>query len=175
MNRSCRLWEPNDLITIIGMAPSGLKQCICRLMLLALVGASVQAEAAQSQGSAPTGEFSEAVVTGLLEQVRQGLETNNQDQMLSAFDPEKMRDYPAFRDQVRGLLENYESIQARYNIGQVWTDGATGVALVEFEMESVPRADNAPPRHNSAQLRFEFRKSAGGWKIVALTPREFFS
>ena len=164
-----------DLITIIGMDRQRFRSGISRLVWLTVICASVTATSARSASAPATEQFSEAVVTELVDRVRQGLETANQDEFFSAFDPERMQDYPVFRDQIRVLLENYESLRVAYNIRQVWTDGPTGVAIVDFEMEAVPQAGDAPPRRTSGQLRFEFARSTKGWKIVALSPREFFS
>ncbi len=134
-----------DLITIIGMDRQRFRSGISRLVWLTVICASVTATSAQSASAPATEQFSEAVVTELVDRVRQGLETDNQD------------------------------LRVAYNIRQVWTDGPTGVAIVDFEMEAVPQGGDAPPRRTSGQLRFEFARSTKGWKIVALSPREFFS
>ena len=124
---------------------------------------------------APAEEFSNDVVSRLLQQVTQGLITHNQRQMLSAFDPARMKNYAQFRDNLAALFAKYESFRAAYRLRQSWPQGERGVIIADFELEGSPLEEGSPPFRRSAQLRFEFERSRKGWRIVDATPRAFFS
>jgi len=124
---------------------------------------------------APVEEFSNDVVSRLLQQVTQGLITHNQRQMLSAFDPARMKNYAQFRDNLAALFAKYESFRAAYRLRQSWPQGERGVIIADFELEGSPLEEGSPPFRRSAQLRFEFERGRKGWRIVDATPRAFFS
>jgi hypothetical protein len=127
-------------------------------------------------GSAPaTEEFSNDVVSRLLTQVTQGFVSNNQAQVLAAFDAGRMRYYARFRDNIQTLFAKYDSFRAAYRLRQSWPEGERGVVIVDFELEATPVEENSPPMRHSAQLRFEFARGRKGWRIVDLAPRGFFS
>lgn len=123
----------------------------------------------------PAEEFSNDVVSRLLQQVTQGLITHNQGQVLSAFDPARMKNYAQFRDNLAALFAKYENFRAAYRLRQSWPQGDRGVIIAEFELEGSPLEESSPPFRRSAQLRFEFERGRKGWRIVDVEPRGFFS
>lgn len=123
----------------------------------------------------PAEEFSNDVVSRLLQQVTQGLITHNQGQVLSAFDPARMKNYAQFRDNLAALFAKYENFRAAYRLRQSWPQGDRGVIIAEFELEGSPLEEGSPPFRRSAQLRFEFERGRKGWRIVDVEPRGFFS
>lgn len=127
-------------------------------------------------GAAPeSAEFNTEVASRLLEQVTQGFVTNNQGQVLAAFDAARMKIYTQFRDSIVTLFARYESFRASYRLRQAWPQGDHGVVMVEFELEGTPLNEGALPFRRSAQLRFEFERGRKGWRIVDVAPRGFFS
>jgi len=141
---------------------------------LAIVFALVWPALAGGQ-PAPQEDFSNAVAARLLGQVTQGFITNNQGQVLGAFDAAHMKNYPRFRENIAALFAQYEEFRAAYRLRQSWPQGDRGVVTVEFELEGTPVEEGAPPFRRSAQLRFEFERGGGEWKIVDVAPRGFFS
>jgi len=122
-----------------------------------------------------TGVFSTAVVSNLLNQVRDGLEGHSARRMLSAFDADKMDGYRQFSDQIQAFFNRYESFRVYFRIAESDNQGPKGVALVDIQLEEIPRGAASPPLRKNAQMRFELERGRKGWKIVAFNPRDFFS
>src|SRR5437868_9376425 len=151
----------------------GVIRFVALLMCLAGLLAAQNSRGKDSQPQDDT--FSDEIAARLLDQVRQGLEANDPDLMLSAFDSSKMPDFPAFRDQVRSMFQKYEEFRVDFHITQTWTEDGRGIVVVDFELQATPQGGEVQPVHNEAQLRFEMARGQQGWKIVDLSPREFFS
>ena len=119
--------------------------------------------------------FSESVAQDILQQLTDGLEGHSQRLMLSVFDDNKMDGYLNFEDQIEAFFQRYDSFRVHFRIVQATTEGDKGVVLVDIEMESIPRSQNAQPVRKRDQMRFEMERGKKGWKIVDLRPRPFFS
>jgi len=139
------------------------------MLVLTLAWPALAAAAPEPQ------EFSNDVASRLLQQVTQGFVTNNQGQVLAAFDAARMKNYTQFRDDIVALFAKYESFRAAYRLRQSWPQGQHGVVIVEIELEGTPLDEGALPFRRSAQLRFEFERGRKGWRIVDVAPRRFFS
>lgn len=119
--------------------------------------------------------FTERDAKRLLAQILDGLISHNPSRMLSAFDLARMNDGQLFRQNTNSFFRQTGTIRAHYNLLQTSVEDARGVADVAMEMEADQLNDNLPPLRKQAQLRFTFLPSAGGWKIVDLEPRTFFT
>lgn len=119
--------------------------------------------------------FSEAVAKDVLQKLTDGLEGHNDRLMLSVFDDARMDGFLNFEDQIETLLQNHDSFRVHFLIDQATAEGDKGIALVDIELEEIPRSGNAQPVHKQDQMRFEMERGKKGWKIVDLTPRNFFS
>jgi hypothetical protein len=146
-----------------------------RLMLVLALAIAVVFPAMAGGEPAPQEDFSDAVAARLLQQVTQGFITNNQGQVLSAFNAARMKNYARFRGNIAALFGQYESFRAAYRLRQSWPQGQRGVVLVDFELEGTPLEEGSPPFRHNSQLRFEFERGREGWKIVDVAPRSFFS
>jgi opacity protein-like surface antigen len=146
-----------------------------RNLISAVVLAIALAWPALADGAPQPEEFSSDVASRLLQQVTQGFITNNQGQVLAAFDAARMKNYTQFRDDIVTLFAKYESFRAAYRLRQSWPQGQHGVVIVEFELEGTPLNEGALPFRRSAQVRFEFERGRKGWRIVDVAPRRFFS
>src|SRR5207248_2840126 len=119
--------------------------------------------------------FSEAVAQSLLEKLADGLEGRSDRLMLSVFDDSKMAGYLNFEQQIMTFFRTYDSFRVHFRISETSTEASKGVALIDFEMEELPRAADGQPVRKRDQLRFEMERGDKGWKIVDLQPRNFFS
>ena len=128
---------------------------------------------ALADGKSPQ-EFSNDVVSRLLQQVTDGFSTGDRGEVLAAFDRARMRNYAQFRNSIAALFAQYETFRAGYNLRQSWPQGDRGVVIVQFELEGTPQGEGSAPFRRSAQLRFEFERGRAGWKIVDVSPRSFF-
>ena len=143
-------------------------RCCILLALTAALAAPAWA------GPKPPQEFSNDVVSRLLQQVTEGFNTGNQGEVLAAFDPARMHNYARFRNNIKALFAQYDTFRAGYNLRQSWTQDGRGVVIVEFELEGTAQDEGSAPFRRSAQLRFEFARGRADWKIVDISPRSFF-
>jgi len=119
--------------------------------------------------------FSTAVASSVLNDIRDGLEGHTQRLMLSAFDADNMGGYLQFEDQIEAFFNKYSTFSVYYRIAQTATDGPKGIALVDIQLEEIPRGSVSPPIRKNGQMRFELERGKKGWKIVDFSPRNFFS
>jgi len=128
-----------------------------------------------SQDVVNTEVFSTAVANSVLNDLRDGLEGHTQRLMLSAFDADKMDGYLEFEDQIEAFFNKYSTFSVYFRIAQTATDGPKGIALVDIQLEEIPRGSASPPIRKNGQMRFELERGKKGWKIVDFSPRNFFS
>jgi hypothetical protein len=128
-----------------------------------------------SQDVVNTEVFSTAVANSVLNDLRDGLEGHTQRLMLSAFDADKMDGYLEFEDQIEAFFNKYSTFSVYFRIAQTATDGPKGIALVDIQLEEIPRGSALPPIRKNGQMRFELERGKKGWKIVDFSPRNFFS
>ena len=128
-----------------------------------------------SQDVVNTEVFSTAVANSVLNDIRDGLEGHTQRLMLSAFDADKMDGYLQFEDQIEAFFNKYSTFSVYFRIAQTATDGPKGIALVDIQLEEIPRGSASPPIRKNGQMRFELERGKKGWKIVDFSPRNFFS
>ena len=119
--------------------------------------------------------FSDAVAQSLLEKLVDALEGHSDRAMLSVFDDEKMEDYSTFQLQIVALFRRCDSFRVHYRMAQTTDEGRKGVALVDFEMDKLPRSSDEQPVRERDQLRFEMERGNKGWKIIEVQPRAFFN
>jgi hypothetical protein len=146
------------------------------MVLVSLLLSCTQAVIAQQakKSAAPPTAFTPEIAVKLMDQLLQGLQTQNPRQFLAAFDPEFMTNYGQFADQISVLFTQYESFVGRYHVRQMGDNTDRPLVLVQFDLQADSTSPGAPLR-KSAQVRFEFARGKNGWRIVNLTPRGFFS
>lgn len=152
------------------------------VITVAAISTAVQSEWARTQAtgsqpvqSAPAHELTEEDALGVLGHLGDALESHNVRGFLSAFDADRMSDYPVFRDQVNAFFQQYESFQVSYKLSQVAMEGSNGVTLAEFTIDSRPTGGDQPDVRKSVSLRLVLGWNGKEWKIIDLSPREFFS
>ena len=141
------------------------------LLLICVQAAFAQAKQAKAP---PATAFTPEVAVKLMDQLLQGLQTQNPTQFLSAFDPEFMTNYGQFANQISVLFTQYEGFVGRYHVRQMGDNPESPLVLVQFDLQADSTSPGAPLR-KSSQVRFEFARGKNGWRIVNLTPRGFFS
>jgi hypothetical protein len=122
-----------------------------------------------------TDVFNDDVARYVLGEVRDGLEGHVQRLMLSAFDDDNMPGYLSFEDQIEAMFDRYSEFRVHFRILQTTVEGPKGVVLVDFQLEEMPKANNAQPQRKSSQIRFELQRGRKGWRIVDISPRGFFT
>jgi len=120
-------------------------------------------------------DLSDEVVRDVLSGFQRGFETHNLDKVLNLFDPQGMRDYAQFRDQMVAFFRLHDSVKLRYQLLQVTADKDLGSATADIEMDEDPSDTLPTPQRRSTQMRFQLKRGAKGWKIIGLRPADFFS
>lgn len=142
--------------------------------LLCLAGFSLgQSVPTPSQDN--TGAFTTQTATGLLNQVREGLEGHMQKQMLDAFDLSRMSGGQAFKNQVIAFFDHNDVIRVHFHVREASVQEGKGVTVVDVEMELEQNNSTKPPVRRKAQLRLVAENSGQGWKFTDIQPRTFFN
>ena len=126
------------------------------------------------QSAPPQKTFDEAAASRLLMQLSQALEAHIQKQFLAAFDLEKMKDGPLFRQQIGSFFSHTESFRIHMNLAEVGEQGDQATVVVDAELEGQP-SNGGPAWRRNQQLNFIVAGAAGNWKFVEVQPRTFFA
>ena len=119
--------------------------------------------------------FSEELAERLTQQIGDGLRQHNARRLLSAFDPDAMVGYANFQSQVEAMFQQYDFFRVHFRLTQITSQGEMGVVVADFELEEIPRSQDAQPVRKTGPVRFEIKRGNHGWKIVEVKPRSFFS
>jgi hypothetical protein len=119
--------------------------------------------------------FSVEVADALLSRMAQGLTRRNAKIVLSTFDTARFPDYASFADRVSAALEQNDSFHTYYHVVASSAAGPRGVAEVEVTSEHTSRNRGSVPVRRQARVRFEFERSAKGWRIVAMSPPDLLT
>ncbi len=119
--------------------------------------------------------FSEGVADTLISRIAQGMTRRNPKIVLAAFDPAKFPDYPAFAERTAALLDQYDSFRTFYRIISTSREGTKASSQVDITMERSSKNSGHVPVRTHAQARFDFERSAKGWRIVAMNPPDLLT
>lgn len=153
-----------------------MRIAVLGLALLVSLGMSAQSQA--PAGEEPNSQVSAEAQAGMektLGALRSGVEGGDARRFFSAFDGKRMDGFLAFKDAVGALLNRYDPIRLRFQIVQVDGEGTRATATVELQMDATPRNGMGAELRRDQQLRFVFEKEDKWWKIVDVSPREFFA
>jgi hypothetical protein len=128
-----------------------------------------------AQAEAQAALYSEQDASKSLGLLKKGAESHDLEQILSAFDSERMDGYLTLEGQADEFVRRYDPVRFYFRILQTSIEGGKGIAMVEIQMEAEPRDSNGVPIRRDQQFRFEFMNGKAGWKIVALTPAQLFT
>lgn len=120
-------------------------------------------------------EFSEQDANKVLKRVKQGAESHDLQQILSAFDSERTDGYLELEGQADEFVRKYDPVRFYFRILQTSMDQGKGIATVEIQMEAEPRDSNGIPIRRDQQFRFELGHDKKGWKITSFTPAQLFA
>jgi hypothetical protein len=119
-------------------------------------------------------EFSDQDAERILQLLKQGAESHNLQQILSAFDPERTDGYLTLEGQADEFVRKYDPVRFYFRILQTSTNDRKGIAMVEIQMQAEPRDSNGVAVRRDQQFRFEFASVNKAWKITALAPARLF-
>lgn len=148
---------------------------LCVFLLTCVTGAQTQSTDRQKSaapGNSPT--FQETDAVDLLDRLQSALQNYNRKQFLAAFDPARMRDFGAFREQIKLLFDGYDSFTVTYHIIQTAMEGDHGVVLADFGLDADSNSEDKPDLRRHTQLRLLAGWTGKDWKIVELSPKAIF-
>jgi hypothetical protein len=118
--------------------------------------------------------FDDEAATRLLMQLTQGLEDNDEKQVLAVFDFEHMQYGQFFQQQLISFMSHADSVRLHVNLVSATSDAGKPRAEADMEMEIRPR-DGTLPVRKQARVNFSVQSTSSGWKFVDVQPRRFFS
>jgi hypothetical protein len=120
-------------------------------------------------------DLSGEVVRDVLSNLQRGIETHNLDRVLEIFDPQNMKEFAQFRDQMVAFFRRYDSVKFRYQLLQVTSDKDQGFAIADVDMDADPSDILPTQQRRSTQMRFQMKRGPHGWKVTGLRPADFFN
>ena len=148
------------------------------LVVLSLGGGvvwTVDAPAALQKGKEEGGKKQdpERAIANLIRGMQMDLETSSAHGVLSNIDSAKFDDYPRFEDMIERLTrEDTLRVYFRQATNSIKQDSAQTV--IDAQMELTRKDSAAQPQRRSQQIVIDFEMTGRGWKIINITPRDFF-
>ena len=120
-------------------------------------------------------DLSDQVVRDVLANFQRGIESHNLDLVMQIFDPQNMKDYAQFHDQMVAFFRLHDSVKFRYQLLQVAADKDVGFAVADIDMDADPSDILPTEQRRTTQMRFEMKRGPKGWKVTGLRPADFFN
>lgn len=115
----------------------------------------------------------EKALTQLIRGLQADLESSASRSFLSAIDSAKFDDYPRFEDMIERLgREDTLRVYFRQSPHSIHDTSAQTIVDADMEISRNNSAGQRDRRHQ--QIVFDFELTSRGWKIVNITPRDFF-
>ena len=150
--------------SLVALLRAGVWICIAAWIL---IGASIQLSAQDT--------FNPSDAREILKQISSSLIAHNPRNMLGAFDITRMPDGTAFRQQTLSFFNQTGIIRVHFNVLRAGIENGKAQADASIEMEAEMRDDRLPLLYKQMTLHLEFEKTSAGWRITAITPRDFFT
>jgi hypothetical protein len=118
-------------------------------------------------------EDPERALTNLIRGLQLDLESSSSHGFLSSVDSAKFDDYPRFEDMIERLTrEDTLRVYFRQSSHSIKEDKAQ--TIVDADMELVRKDSAGQLDRRRQQLVIDFELTSRGWKIINITPRDFF-
>ena len=118
-------------------------------------------------------EDPQRAISNVIRQMQTDLEAASRRGILSNIDSAKFEDYPRFEDTIDRLTrEDALRVFFRQVNNSIKEDSAQ--TMIDAEMELTRKDSARQPERRRQQLVIDFERTSRGWKIVNITPRDFF-
>jgi hypothetical protein len=164
-------------LTALALCPgAALAACAGRS---AGAGASSRAGSAapQSRGEAETPAEAQRERRRVQRAVRDfadALEGRSLRAVIEMLDEDSFDDRARFEDQVNALLRQSREMRVLFRESSLEVKGGRASMTVDAEMIFALRGRTRQDVRRKERLQFDFVRTARGWKVSALTPRQFF-
>ena len=112
-------------------------------------------------------------ITQLIRGMQMDMESSSTRGFLNNFDSAKFDDYPRFEQMVEQLLRE-NSLRVYFRQGSTSIKDGGAQVVIDAEMEKTRKDAAGQVQQRRQQLVVDFESSSKGWKIINITPREFF-
>ncbi len=114
-------------------------------------------------------------VSRMLREMQFALEGGSSRSFLALLDSAKFDDYPRFEDSVERLMRE-DTIRANFRQVMISPNLAEGKAqtMVDAEMELGRKDAAGQLQRRKQQLVLDFERTRRGWRIINITPRNYF-
>lgn len=118
-------------------------------------------------------EDPQRAIANVIRQMQTDLEAASRRGILSNIESAKFQDYPRFEDTIDRLTrEDALRVFFRQVNNSIKED--TAQTMIDAEMELTRKDSARQPERRRQQLVIDFERTSRGWKIVNITPRDFF-
>ncbi|MBI2819575.1 MAG: hypothetical protein HYX73_06315 [Acidobacteria bacterium] len=156
----------------MGIVQSRLSLALAWAALSATLAAG--ASFACAQGELPAGQEDPArAIARLVREMQMDLEGSSSTGVLGKIDRAKFEDYPRFRDMVERLTRE-DTLRVFFRQVSYSLKEGTAQTLLDAEMEMTRKDSAVPAERRRQQITIDLELTSRGWKIVNITPREFF-
>ena len=115
----------------------------------------------------------ERAIANIIRGMQMDLESSSGSGFLRNINNAKFDDYPRFEDMIERLTrEDTLRVYFRQSSSSVKEDSAQ--TIIDAEMEMTRKNAAAQLQHRRQQVVIDFQLTDRGWKIINITPREFF-
>ena len=156
--------------------PQGTRGLVLALALVLgwIVAGPAGTARAQGGGEQPAPrEDPERAIARLVREMQLDLEGSSSSGLLGKIDSAKFDDFPRFQDMVERLVrEDTLRVYFRQVTNSVVDDVAQ--TMLDAEMEMTRKDSTAPAEQRRQQITIDLERTARGWKITKITPRDFF-
>ena len=156
----------------MGIVRSRLSFAIAWAALSVTLAAGASFACAQEEQPAGQ-ENPERAIARLVREMQMDLEGSSSTGMLRKIDRAKFEDFPSFRDMVERLTRE-DTLRVFFRQVSNALDEETARTVLDAEMEMTRKDSAMPAERRRQQITIDLEFTSGGWKIVNITPREFF-
>jgi len=118
-------------------------------------------------------EDPERAITTLIRQMQMDLEASSSRAILSHIDEAQFDDYPRFQDMIERLSRE-DILRVYFRQVSHSAQEQSAQTILDAEMELTRKDAAGAPERRRQQLVIDFSRTSRGWKIINITPREFF-
>jgi hypothetical protein len=115
----------------------------------------------------------ERAITQIIRGMQMDMETSSSRGFLSAIDDAKFDDYPRFESMIEQLMRE-NSLRVYFRQGSTSVQEGSAQVMIDAEMEMTRKDAANQVQQRRQQLTVDFENTSRGWKIINITPREFF-
>jgi hypothetical protein len=153
--------------------------CFATIATAEISGPQQDEKTSQQPAAAPDTtqqpDLSDIVAQQVLEPLQRGMQAQNVEQVLDAFDKNEFEDYSNLYSRLQAFFQVFYQVNFRYRLLQVAGQSGHASATAEVQMDALPYDVTTIPARRSVQMRLQLKLGPKGWRITSFTPADFFN